>query len=1250
MLKFLCLIDTDDRNYYFRRALSRLREEYPGEIDGECFSPGAVRMDPTLRQRLMASAETCDFAVVYFHGGCGNFPGFPELWTAITSHSPCFFASSMPEEIGELAPTSGVETHVYQDMNDYFSRATEENCLNMLLYAANRFFSVGQSAKPFAEIPAAGLFVGGKQLNAEEERQYLSAAGETNKPVVGLMIHRSYVQSGNTLAVEALIRRMEEKGLFVVPVFSTLSADAGDPQSGARYELNRYFCPEGQNILDGIVVTTGFSLTHIGWPDGGEGAFRWSAFEMWDAPVIQAMTTHYTAEQYGRVPQGIDAMSLASNVFQPEMDGQIISVPYAVSEPSVFNGVDRRMWEPIPDRVDHIAEMAKNFAALRCKKNSEKKIAILFHCMPGDQNIGRGAGLDTFASVQKLLVRLKAEGYGVDTLYKDGQELAESLLRALTNDPDWISEEEMSARAAAKVPFEDTKRWYDGLSGKTRDQLKDYWGEVPGTVLIRNGDMLIPGLLNGSVFIGLQPSRAFGEQAERLYHDAVFPPPYSYVGYYRWIREDLGADAVIHVGTHGSVEWLPGKEVGLSSGCWPDICLGSLPNLYIYHMGITGEGIQAKRRSAAVILDHLPPSMDDAGAYDRLADVDAAISEYYAAKRTAVSQVGTLQERVFRLAEEAQLTVDLGLDRESFEAEPEACIEKLHLWMEELKNSAVTDGLHIFGDAPEKGKLFNNMLRMLVRVRNGDVPALNDSVLAAMGYDPETVKDQPGGEIGGRLTSEIYSEAVEHAKVAVETLAEADFAPAAADAVAAWDDWSGDTAPLFRVLRFICETVTPRVEATTDEMENIIRGLSGRFVPPGQGGNPTRGNALLLPTGRNFYAGDPSEIPSVGAWEIGKKLAARSLEQYLEERGEYPESIAMVIWSGNVLKTSGEDFGEIFSLMGVEPVYLGATSKVIGVRAIPIDEVGHPRIDVTLRISGLFRDMYPNLIELMDEAVSCVAALDEPPEMNYIRKHIEEDVAALLENGGDPREAMENAQVRVFGCPAGGYGAGVANLIGNRNWKDFRDLAAVYETWSGNGYGRGHHGEGMQKMFKRRMSSVAMTIKNESTVEIDMLSSDDFFSYHAGLVACVRANAGKTPMVLTGHSDDPDRPLVRSAARETARIVRSRMLNPKWLEGLKRHGFKGAQEVSKTLDSLFGWDAGAEVAEDWMYKGIADTFLLERETREWMQEVNAPALYHVTSKLLEANQRGMWKADEKTLSQLGGILLKTEGLLEEGNP
>lgn len=1246
-MRFFCLIATEDRLWNMKKAFRMLQQQYGDAIQGSCYSLWDVCQKPDAYAAMMEEARGCQYAIVYFHGGAQILPDFRGFWKQITAWMPAYFESSLPDEIAELMPSSGVTPEEYRTVQSYFQYADADNFAAMFLAIASARFDMPCPVPPPKPPLSWGFYRPGGPIPREEEEAVLRGAAESGRPVVGLILHQSQVLNGNTKHIEAIIERLEALGAYPLPLFTRMANDEDDKQ-GIKYAMGEYFIWRGRKLPDVILVLAGFSLTQMGSPGDGNKVQDHSIFEEWDVPVLQVMNTRFSKEEYEVRPEGIDSMSLATTVFQPELDGQIITVPCATQELVEEDGITRKVWVPIPDRVDHLCKLALHWANLRYRKPEELKIAILFHNTPGNDKIGCAEGLDTFESVYRMVKQLEARGVLTTIPLQSGQDIANHLLSALTNDTRFLSPEIMMERAADRIHPDQWGQWFSSLSGRVQAQMADCWGEAPGTVLTEQGQLMIPGFLDGNIFIGLQPSRAFGERAAELYHSTDATPPYSYVGYYRWLEEVFGADVVYHIGTHGSLEWLPGKEVGLSSQCYPDICLGTVPNLYLYHIGITGEGIQAKRRSAAVILDHLIPSMEEAESYETLAVLDEALKEYYHAKQTRPVQLPQLGSRIYELAQETELLTDLCLTKEEFERDPDGAIGRIHVWMGELKQSAVRDGLHVFGETP-KGKLYDNLMRLLVRVKNGSVPALNDSVLMALGYNASEIKDQPSTLFGPKTGQEVYEEAISRAREMVGQLAQEEYNPAAIAEVVKAQQFPGPVSDVKMVLRFLCETVKDKLDHTADEMKYCLAGNEGRFVPPSLGGNPTRGNVALLPTGRNFYASDPSQIPSRAAWEIGQQLAAQMLKHYQEEEGGYPESTAMVIWAGGTLKTCGEDFAEALMLMGVRPVYLGETTRVIGVEPIPLEELGRPRLDVTLRISGLFRDMYPNLIRLMDEAVKCVAALDESEDVNFIKKHMNADVRAMVESGMPEDRAVDQSLVRVYGCAPGGYGAGVSHLIESRQWTDYQDLAKVYETWSGHGYSAKAHGDVMTEMFRQRMSTVSMTIKNESTIEIDMLDSDDFYSYHGGLIACVKANSGKTPISLTGHSEDPERVKIRDTKRETARILRSKILNPKWLEGLKRHGFKGAQEISAALDALFGWDATAEVAQDWMYQGIAQRFLFDEETRKWMEQVNSWSVHAVSERLLEANQRGMWNASPETLDKIRAIYMKVEGTIEESS-
>lgn len=1245
MIRFLCLIATEDRLWNMKRAFRRVEESHPGMMEGRCWSAWGLAARPEEIPQMMEDAKNCDFAIVYFHGGAQLLPGFESVWKQLTAKMPVYFESSLPEEIAELLPQSGLNEIQYQDIRQYFRLADEYNFTSMLQHIAKQHFGENCTVPEPRPILGEGFYTLNGILTEAESETLRRTAAENGKIVVGLILHQTQVNNGNTRHIDAMLRHLERLDVVALPMFTRMANDEDDKR-GVRHAMERHFMHEGKCLPDVILVMSGFSMTHMSWPGDGYREVTESIFAHWDVPAIQVMATRMLLADYEAKPQGVDNMSLTNSIFQPELDGQIISVPCAAQEVLVEDGVERKVFVPIPDRVERVCKLAVNWAKLRKLPQQEKKIAILFHAMPGNDRIGCAEGLDSFESVHRIIKRLQAEGVRTDFDFENGQDIADKLTLGLTNDIRWISEDAMLEYAAAQIPQTVWQNWFGNLGDKMRAELKNTWGSAPGEVMMVDDQLLIPGIINGNIFVGIQPSRAFGDRASELYHSTDSVPPYSYIAYYRWLEECFGANAVCHIGTHGSLEWLPGKQVGLSQSCYGDATLGSLPNLYPYHIGVTGEGINAKRRSWAVILDHMPPSLDEAEAYEGMAVIDEALKEYHQAKQVRKAQVPQLARRIFDLAVQANLAGDLHLTEDDFVADPEGTVESIHLWLGELKNSMVKDGLHIFGQVPE-GKLYDNQARSLVRVRNGNIPSLNDSILTAQGYDPEAIKDDPTADFDGISGSAVYDGAVETARALTGKLAQMSYDSTAIDRLVAEEAFSGSTTDLKRVLHFLCETVTDKLNHITDEMDHLIGGLNGHFVPPALGGNPTRGNVSILPTGRNFYASDPHQIPSRAAWEIGGKLAKQMLQQYQDAQEGYPESIAMVVWAGNTLKTCGEDFAECLHLMGVRPVYLGETTRVLGVEPIPLEELGRPRLDVTLRISGLFRDMYPNLIRMMDEAVTCVASLDEPEEMNFIKKHIREDVEKLTAEGLPEEKALDQSYIRVFGCAPGCYGAAVAKVIDSREWKDFRDLAKVYETWSSYAYTSKEHGISHVDTFRRRMSTVSVTIKNESNSEFDMMDSDDFYAYHGGLVATVKANSGNTPLSITGHTEDPDRPVTRDLARETARILRSRILNPKWLEGLKRHGFKGAQEISAALDSLFGWDATAQVAEDWMYQSIAEKFLFDEQTRQWMESVNRWSAHSVSERLLEAHQRGMWETDQQTLKQLQSIYMRSEGTIED---
>jgi cobaltochelatase CobN len=775
------------------------------------------------------------------------------------------------------------------------------------------------------------------------------------------------------------------------------------------------------------------------------------------------------------------------------------------------------------------------------------------------------------------------------------------------------------------------------------------WGDPPGENMVFKDQMPVPGILNGNIFIGLQPARGYEDKAEEVYHSTDIVPPHQYIAYYKWLKNGFKADVVIHVGTHGTLEWLPGKEIGLSAACYPDIAISNLPHLYPYSITVEGEGIQAKRRSYAVLLDHLIPSMAQSSSYDEMEELDDLIKQYYRAVSTDQGKTAFVQKNIETIVIEQNYLADLNISQEEMETDFPAFVEKLHTWVESIKNTLIKDGLHIFGQVPQAERLYQ-LVCALLRLSNGKIPSLTQATAKAMGMDYEFLKNDPQHRDDEGVTNlmrfnEIEASSRELVRDYLQQKVESD----------AIDDHlknyfkaanPADLVDLKTVFEFMQSTLMPKLKATTDEMTHLVKGVNGEFVPPGGSGAPTRGRVSILPTGRNFYAIDPAAVPTRAAWEVGKQLGQKMIDRYLEDEKCYPETMVIVVYAGETMKTSGDDIAEVYYLLGVKPKWLENSDRMIGLEVIPTSELGRPRVDVTLRISGLFRDTFPNLIESVEEAVNLVASLDESDEENFIKRNFQKEVRELIQNGASIETAQEEAGMRIFSDPPGTYGAGVTQLINSKNWEDFTDLGKIYTFWGGHAYGKKVHGKRVTEVFARRLSKAQITIKNESSMEIDMLESDDFYNYHGGLIAAVRTASGQKPHSYCGDSSDPARVALNNVKEQTAKIMRSRILNPKWFDGMKEHGYKGAQEISGMVDFVFGWDATADIVEDWMYEKITGNFLFNDERREWIKDVNPWAIQNMTERLLEAAQRRMWEAKAESLEKLREIYMEIEGDLE----
>ncbi|MCL2045375.1 MAG: cobaltochelatase subunit CobN [Oscillospiraceae bacterium] len=1221
-----------------------MSRRFSGEFDLQYYECTELGQNVELYYEFETQALKSDLIMVDIHGSITYVNFFDKFLKTMTGTKRLFIMCGIEQEVSELMGSMGISPLQYAMIEAYIKAGGIENYLSMAQYIANEF------AKASFDVPEPVftkwqcLYEPGGPIADEEA--YLKMARESSKPRIGVLVHENQLKKNDMRAFDALHDALFRCGAQPIVLVTNLAPSPHSKSLSFSDALRHYFTQDGYPIVDAIINTLGFSVSVLSQPsDGSAPRVEKSVFELTNVPVLKALHTWYDYEQWRNSPRGLDAMMLGVCVYEPEYDGQIITFPISVKEVEQTPYGARSVYAPIAERVDKISKLACNWARLNKIQSADMKIAVILHnSPPRNDMIGCAHQLDTPESIFNMLTALENSGIDMEYSFVNGREIIDTITDGLTNDGGWLTEERMLELACDTVQGDQYNKWFDTFDESVKEKMIEDWGPPPGSFMAVDEQILIPGILNGNVFIGLQPPRAHEEKAEESYHSTDFVCPHQYIAFYKWVEEVFKADVIVHVGTHGTLEWLPGKEIGLSDACYPDLAIGTLPHLYIYNVAVTGEGMQAKRRSYATLIGHMVPSMKEGGTYGELAEMDELIEDYYHARNAAPQNLPVLYEQIWELAVRLNLHQDLNIDEmPSLENNGmDTFIEDLHIWISRIKESQVRDGLHILGHVPQ-GELFSNLCRLLVRVKNGIVPSLREAICEKNGLDLDDLIENPKDILpNGRTKRMLLEEVDEEGRLIFQALLEKDFDVSAVRELAGGG-------MLRECLTYVCEKIVKDLRRMGDETDNFVIGSQGQFIPPGPSGNPSRGNAAILPTGRNFYSMDPGAMPSRTAWVVGQKCANQMLERELEASGEYPHSVATVIYGGNTLKTSGEDLAEALYLMGARPVWLGNTDRVIGMEVIPLEELGRPRIDVVLRITGLFRDMFPNMIERLEDAVNMVAALDESYEDNYVRKHIEEEIVRMIAEGAEREQAFERASVRIFGCPPGGYGAGVDTLIYSKKWDTVEDLGNIYIRWSAHAYGKKLHGELLQDELRAALSRSTVTINNISSVEMDMFDTDDDFLYHGGLIAAIRSSSGEKPNSYSSDSSDLDHIETVTLQEETARVMRARINNPIWREGLMRHGYKGAQEVSAMVDYVFGWDATADNIEDWMYDEITKNFVLDQKIRDWINDVNPWAMYAITARLLEAVQRNMWNIDEEMLSQLKEIFMEAEGELEGRN-
>jgi len=1226
-------------------------------VELNIFASKDIARDESLLQTALADAEHSDIVLLYrsadtFWEEVEDHFKDSDKKIVCLSHDPSFWSLST------------VSVNVLQQCSQYLRAGGSVNASGMLACIAKEVMGLDVAVQPVHEYPWQGGYHPSAPLEYYENindylnwyEGYCTEKGLKDAPFAGMLFSRHYWVNSQMDTENELIYALEANNIRVIPAFTNGTKDSEDGALGSSATVEKYFTKGGEVIISVFVKLLTFFLDHSRGKSMADTKVSMGGTELLkrlNVPVFQpVISSSKTIKEWEDDSQGLSG-DIPWSVAMPEFEGVI--------EPFYLGGMKIGSDGTVSERTPHIErcrDLVRRISErirLRNTPNSEKRIAFILHsseCASVEATVGSGAGLDTAESIVRFMHVMKQNGFDIKDIPESGEELSQMILsRKAISEFRWTTVNEIVSKggALAEVDLETYMGWWEELPESVRERMVETWGNPPGeavkgvpAAMVYNGNIVVTGLDFGNVLVCVQPKRGCaGSRCDgtvcKILHDPDIPPPHQYLATYRWIEKEYGAHAVIHFGTHGTLEFLPGKGAGLSGECLPDIIINKLPNLYVYNADNSPEAVVAKRRSYATIVNHMQPPLIHGGLYGDYAELDKMLGEWEQAKISDPGRCHMLEHIITGLI--GQLEIADKLDVENMDhADFSELKEAAHNYLSRIRNTRLPDGLHIFGALPENEAEY---IHSVLHYDSSDSASPRRIAAQFLSFDFDLIlsnqdmADEETGLLGGTMLEMADGLALKLVQMCIDDDKD-DFIRKINEE---YENGSGMLEGLYERVRDLLE----RLRSSKEDV-SLMNSINGGYTPAGASGLIFRGKDDVLPTGRNMFSLDPESVPTKAAAVLGRKLADSLIDKYLNEENRLPENVAFYWMCADLMWSDGEGLAQIMHLMGVRPVW-GKNGRVQDFEIIPLSELGRPRIDLTVRVSGITRDNFPNRIALLDRAVQAVASLDEPVELNFIRKHSLENIK---EQGLDESEdSFRRASRRIFSAAPGTYRAGVNLAVYASAWKTDSDLADIFIAWNGYAYGDGYFGEASHEELARSLATVDVTFNKVMDDSHDLLGCCGYFGNQGGLSVASGHLKGEKVKNYYGDTREPSAVEVRSLSDEIGRVVRGKLLNPKWIEGMKRHGYRGAGDISKRIGRVYGWEAATGDVDDKIFDDITETFIADKENREFFEKHNPWALEEAARRLIEAEARGLWNADPEMLNTLRDTYLDIEGWLED---